>query len=257
MAFDIEFVRQIRLQEIAQALRYMQPGQQVLEIGAGAGWQSEVMMRHGLHVIAVDLPDTAYASYTVCPIIQYDGKHLPLAAHSMDVIFSSNVLEHVRHIEAFLVELRRVLRPDGRAIHMMPTPAWRWWTSLSHCGITGGRFYRKLRRYFTPSSGSSLTRSNAPEPIRSAPGLLPRVQAALWSGRHGEFGNAVTELYYFSHWRWQSLFERTGWCVERIEPNDLFYSGNSLCGPRIGFAARHRLSKVMGSACMMYIVHPV
>ena len=52
----------------------------------------------------------------------------------MDVVFSSNVLEHVAAIDAFLDETARVLKPEGRAIHILPTPAWRGWSMLTYYG---------------------------------------------------------------------------------------------------------------------------
>lgn len=52
----------------------------------------------------------------------YDGRTLPLAAASADVIFSEQVLEHVAPtlIDSYYSEEGRVLKPGGLAYHMVP-----------------------------------------------------------------------------------------------------------------------------------------
>ena len=43
----------------------------------------------------------------------YDGVNLPYADESYDVIWCKQVLEHVRHPDAVIAEVARVLRPGG------------------------------------------------------------------------------------------------------------------------------------------------
>jgi SAM-dependent methyltransferase len=66
--------------------------------------------------------------------LKADGS-LPLADASADVVFSSQVLEHVAHPDRYLTECARVLRPGGRlllsthgimALHRDPVDYWRW-----------------------------------------------------------------------------------------------------------------------------------
>lgn len=66
------------------------------------------------------------------PVIEYDGVNIPFADHSFDVVFSSNVLEHIRQIEPFQRELHRILTPEGRAVHIVPNFGWRFWANLAH-----------------------------------------------------------------------------------------------------------------------------
>ena len=40
-------------------------------------------------------------------------------------MFSSNTLEHVKQLDILLKEMRRVLKPRGTMVHILPTSAWR------------------------------------------------------------------------------------------------------------------------------------
>jgi SAM-dependent methyltransferase len=46
-------------------------------------------------------------------VVLYDGVHLPFADDSVPLVYSSQVLEHVRHPEPLLREVRRILQPGG------------------------------------------------------------------------------------------------------------------------------------------------
>ena len=86
----------------------------------------------GFVVEAIDLEQNPYAKNLVYNVISYDGKNIPFPDEYFDVVFSSNVLEHIAHIDQFLLEIKRVLKSNGIAIHILPTGSWRFWTNLSH-----------------------------------------------------------------------------------------------------------------------------
>ena len=63
------------------------------------------------------------------------GTTLPVADETVDCVVSFQVLEHVRHVGAYLEEARRILRPDGTLLlsthgvwpyHPHPDDFWRW-----------------------------------------------------------------------------------------------------------------------------------
>ena len=54
-----------------------------------------------------------------------DAADLPFEDDSFDLIFSSNVLEHVRQLNDAFDEMKRVLAPGGIMIHSMPTGTWK------------------------------------------------------------------------------------------------------------------------------------
>lgn len=52
--------------------------------------------------------------------VVYDGRRLPLAAGSVDLVYASSAFEHVEDLETALAEIARVLRPGGRLVAVAP-----------------------------------------------------------------------------------------------------------------------------------------
>jgi SAM-dependent methyltransferase len=116
---------------------YIRESDAVLDLGAG---YCEFLnaIRAG-RKIAVDLnPDTSrFAAGS--EVIQASGTDLsPVSSGSVDVVFSSNFLEHLPDKRAILVCLRecwRVLRPGGLFITLMPNIRYlpgRYWDYFDH-----------------------------------------------------------------------------------------------------------------------------
>lgn len=246
----------IRLIELEQVVRYFPQGARVLEIGAGAGWQARELARRGFDVVAIDVPQSNYTKVRVHPVIDYDGENIPLPDGSVDVVFSSNVLEHVPHIERFQTEMQRVLRPEGIAVHVMPTTAWRFWTSVTFFPDRLKKLALKLRSRSSRGAGDAIARGTAAPAMRGRRRLAIRLRNALLPPRHGERGNILTELYWFSSTYWLRLFRRTGWTVVATEPNGLLYSGQRLFGHLLTVDARRTLSRCLGSSCRIYVLRP-
>jgi SAM-dependent methyltransferase len=248
---DGSHLEQIRLAELARAMAWMPAGARVLEIGAGTGWQARRLAAAGFDVTAIDVADSNYRSARVWPIIDYDGQRIPAEDASFDVVFSSNVLEHVDDLRRFLPETARVLRPGGRAVHLVPSATWRLWTSLTHYPYVIGR----LITLAAPRTADPRCEGGRIEGVTSGSGRTSMLRKVLWSQRHGETGNALTELYYFSRRRWLRLFDETGWTVAAVGGNELFYSGYSVVGDSLSIEARNRLSHILGSSCHLFVLN--
>lgn len=65
-------------------------------------------------------------------LIEKDPYRLPFRDNSFDVIVSFQVMEHVKDYPEALCEIRRVLRPGGRCLHMFPS---RLRVVESHVGV--------------------------------------------------------------------------------------------------------------------------
>jgi SAM-dependent methyltransferase len=198
-----------------------------------------------------DLAGSQFSAHRVFPIEDYDGHRIPAADAAFDIAFSSNVLEHIAHGRAFQAELHRVLKPDGIAVHLLPTASWRLWTLAAHypwLAKAGSEVVRARMKGDRSEDAQVVARA---ADRRSAAQLISRV---LLSPRHGEVGNAVSELWHFSRHRWTPLFEDTGWRVVARDTNGLFYTGYSVLGWQLSLAARRRLSRLLGASCHIYVL---
>lgn len=218
----LEHLKSIRNHEMDVVLNMMPLEGKVLEIGAGTGWQAQVLETRGYDVRAIDLPSSIYLASQVWPVIEYDGKTIPFEDNAFDVVFSSNVLEHIPHVYEFQKEIHRVLKPGGCVIHVLPSSSWRFWTNITH----------PLRYCWT---------------IPNIHGLVANV--------HGEHAsNSLTEIYFFSRRWWNRLFRETGWEVAAQKSNGLFYTGTSIFDSRLTINLRRKISHVLGSSCNVFIL---
>ena len=246
---DLSHLDMIRTAEIEMVMGFFTPGARILEVGAGTGSQALQLKKHGYDVVAIEMSNSIYAANRVFPITDYDGKHIPLPDASVDIVFSSNVLEHVPDLTQMHSEIHRVLKPDGWCVHVVPTHGWRVWTTISSypealVGLAVALPQLVPRKW---STRDELARLGAAwyRTARYVGGrLIPR--------RHGERGNAISEIWLFHPEWWRRNFRENGFTVVYDEPMGLFYTGNALFGIHLGLAYRANLARVFGSACHLF-----
>jgi ubiquinone/menaquinone biosynthesis C-methylase UbiE len=124
--FSLDHLDAIRGAELDTIASLFPIGVRILEIGAGTGKQALELQRRGFEVTAIEVADSNYAAHRVFPIKDYDGRTIPMGDGSVDLVFSSNVLEHVEDLSRMHAEIRRVLAPGGACIHVLPTHTWRF-----------------------------------------------------------------------------------------------------------------------------------
>lgn len=95
-------------------------GKTGLDIGCHDGYWSDRLKQKGYGVNALDI-EPLYAG-----AITHDVEQgLPYADQSFDLIWCTEVLEHLRNPEFLFAEIKRVMRPGGTAI--LTTPNSHWW----------------------------------------------------------------------------------------------------------------------------------
>lgn len=238
----------IRKEEIDAVRPWFKPGMRILEIGGGNGYQAKLIASWGCEVQSIDLPRARAGKQYHFPVQDYDGQHVPFSDESFDLVFSSNVLEHVNDVESLLTESRRVLCRDGMAIHILPSPYWRVWTSLAHYVYVALRVIGRSQ----PVSGGVVP--SVAEKIEHR-GIWYVITRGLVAGPHGEYPSALSEMYYFSQHRWTKVFHDAGFEVVRTFKSGLFYTGYALL-PRLSLGSRRKIAKVLGSATSIYILRP-
>lgn len=115
----------------------LQPGDLVLDMGAGAGRHAFEVFRRGANIVALDynladLKDVSGLFHamvdagevpadTSASTVNGDGTRLPFADGTFDRIVCSEVMEHIPDDAAAASELARVLKPGGTIAVTVPT----------------------------------------------------------------------------------------------------------------------------------------
>lgn len=250
--FNIEFLHVIREFEYAQIVSRLPRGVRILEIGGGTGYQAKRLAQDGYQVSSIDVPNSNYADQLEFPVQPYNGRNIPFPDQTFDVVFSSNVLEHVLDLDQLQAEMRRVLRPGGYCLHLMPTGAWRFWTNLAH--------YTELIQRLAGLTPRLIPRGVSRKALSDALSVLglmahtARHYAIV--PRHGEKGTALSEIYTFSAHHWLRHFVSQNFAIQEASPTGLFYTGHMVLGNRLALSTRQKLAKLIGSACVIYVVRP-
>lgn len=251
--FNVEHLTRLRTHEMDVVVSHLRPGARVLEVGAGAGAQSLELMKRGFDVVALDVPDSNYRQDRLLEITEYDGRTIPFPDASFDVVFSSNVLEHISDLTQTHSEIRRILKPEGYAIHVLPTHVWRFWTTLS--AFPSALQYtwelRKRLQFRIPRNESEWKHDAG-----TAWAFLREISFPLRQRRHGERGNLITEYWYFRPAWWRRNFAAHGFEVVDEHPMGLFYTGH-MVRTSLTLEQRARLAERYGSACHLFKLRPL
>jgi len=101
------------------------PGERVLDLGCGSGRFMAALRDAGADPVGVEIAGAALdRARAVAPgadlrLLEPDGS-IPLEHGSVDLVWCSEVLEHVAGGVELLHEVRRVLRPGGRLLVTVP-----------------------------------------------------------------------------------------------------------------------------------------
>lgn len=201
-----------------------------LELGAGDGFQSALLLKYVGHLVATDinprileLPAHERLEYRVIDAEDV-GESFPTS--SFDLVFSSNLLEHLPTPERALAGVQRVLKDNGVTIHVMPSPFWKLCELLlyfpNHVIVLleqvlarGGSkvLEEKVRRHLPGRTKAA--------PLQQEPDNNPKVRKRPHSflyhwfipETHGVSDGHLEEFRVFRKSRWLAEFRRAGFQV--------------------------------------------
>jgi len=118
--------------------------QDVLEIGVGAGTHAELLARHARSFTGIDLTESAVTLTArrmqlfdlAARVERMDAESLRFPDGSFDFIWTWGVIHHSANTRRVLEEMRRVLRPGGRAVVMVYHR--NWWNYYVGAGLCEG-----------------------------------------------------------------------------------------------------------------------
>lgn len=250
----MNYLDQIRLGELDLILRELEryAGQRsfsdikILEIGAGSGAQTKKLRELGFNVTAIDIAESNHSKKRIIDIIEFDGVHLPFADYSFDIVYSSNVLEHVIDKDGLNKSIKKVLRSNGIALHYVPSEYWRIWSIFA--------FYPSLIKKIIRKVGGKLSNKTMPHFSQSKKITKDKIKLWMFPSVHGTSINVVSEISDFTERSWNRFFLKYGWAIVKKTKNNLFLTGEMLMGEKLSLKQRIRLSIYLGSTAYLYVL---
>ncbi len=208
-----------------------------LELGAGDGFQSGLLLPYTDRLVSTDYRVPAEAGDPRIEVRALPAEQVAdaFAPGEFDVVYSSNMLEHVPEPPVVLKAVSQVLADDGITIHVMPNRAWKlcqlilWIPHLAASALDDLITARSVRTVVArlrkstgePGSGDGGTEKNNPTVVRPRRSLLRKVLAPE---PHGVSPDHREEFAAFSRRRWERELRDAGFDIVAVLPGP-FSSG--------------------------------
>lgn len=134
----------------------------ILEIGSGDGFQLNHLSKLG-KVYGTDVhlssrfPHSAGSEYT---FLLANSEQIPFRDRTFDLIFSSNVIEHIVNKEAAFREMLRVGKQDCLFVHTVPTSYWKALSIITYYLYLPKKVLNKLKRMLAKDGSILNTATN-------------------------------------------------------------------------------------------------
>lgn len=227
-------LRSLRIREIKILSAFLKDRQFIscLELGAGEGWQSAQLKRFCSSVLATDLnEDRLFSGCKINGVTRsiVDAENLEDAFpnQKFDLIFSSNMLEHLPEPNLCLQQSKNILDDGGMIVHIVPNLTWRFLCALLYYPVK----LRNVIRMFTKTSGwnssglpvsdrSPGSRNNLKkDPVGQSlekNGFLSRILQRMLPPVHGVSDGVFQEALMFRKNAWAKLFIENGLVVDKV-----------------------------------------
>jgi len=264
------WINWVRQQEFGVTKKWLEPKAieraKILELGGGNGLLAKCLADIGFDVVSID---TEPAEQGCFPVRKGDCIDLEFDDNSFDVIFSSNVLEHVSDLNSAFSEMKRVLKDGGIMVHTMPTH----YSTIYTLALQPIGYFLKLAimvsyglkfAVFAVSGfkKSLADKASAPKsrkhPDMNRRNISDAIKYAnpirlLISWPHGSSSNCFTEIRDWRPESWRRRFGQAGFAVKEIIDLPLAYSRHDLFSFKF-MKARYWLAGHGKSACAAYLI---
>lgn len=121
-------IHKISFQELSKKLALYGNGKNVLEYGCGPGSHSFILAKYAKSVVSIDISDFAINNANLLAkeknisnlkFLEMNAEQLSFEADSFDMIYGNAIIHHL-DLEKSLSEIKRVLKPEGRAFFYEP-----------------------------------------------------------------------------------------------------------------------------------------
>jgi len=118
-------------------------GKKALDVGCREGYQSKLLEERGYKVTSIDIEK----KYEKCRIVDVNKK-LPFKDNYFDLIWCSEVIEHLKDPVKSVEEFRRIVKPSGVMIMTTPNSYCFLFRFLSLLGLTPEKIQNKDHKHF-------------------------------------------------------------------------------------------------------------
>lgn len=246
---NIHRLHDIRDQEIKliEDLLINSKRKNLLELGCGDGYQSQLLHKHFKSIISTDLNETR---------MNFDLKNLGINLEILDAecvgerfnkerfdfIFSSNLLEHLPNYNKCLNGISKVLKKDGLAIIILPNTLWRLSGIIFH-------YPNKIKNLINQILGRSKKSNSLLGNNIKTTRISNKFLNLIFPKAHGAYKNSLIELYEFSIFKWKKVFINNGFVIMEIRKGPLS------SGYRFGFKKiKYFISKLGFTTEYIYVL---
>ena len=120
------------------------PEDKILDFGCGNGSLVQALREDGYDAAGCDLQFKAGSTTSFLEKnghihkIQEPGYHLPFDDNTFDYIISETVFEHVQNTDETIAEIKRILKPGGVSLHLLPS---KWCPIENHVYVPMGSIW--------------------------------------------------------------------------------------------------------------------
>lgn len=216
--------------------------QKTLELGAGDGFQTKLLKRYSICVTAADYNYSRLKKTRGVDYMQLDAEEAgkKFKKSSFDLVYSSNMLEHLNYPDKSLRGIHRILKDDGITIHTMPTPFWKFCQMVFHYPNLMVLFIQNIR-----DLKGRMKQSTTNNPKSSKHSILRQI---IWPVPHGAYNSNIIEFIKFRKKRWLHEFDKSGFVVIKV------IKGPISSGYRFGFDTIRKILEKLGFASVYIYV---
>lgn len=217
----------------------------ILDFGAGDGFIIKLMKDNGFENIhGIDIYNSNYKPDT--NILSYSGNidDFPLNK-CYDVIFSSNVLEHIENQEEYLILFNKILNKNGLQIHVMPTHYWKFWNSLFYYYSLSKLIFKLIFKIKVQKKSKKNYKKDVNSGLKQSPFFI---------GRHGSIGSTFDEFFLFNPKNYFKILSKLDFKFKSFKI-PIIYSGHYFFGKFLPLSLRSFLSKFLGYSCHCFIIY--
>lgn len=216
-----KYLHSIRKKEIEAVLDFLKDKKvdSCIEFGAGDGYQTMLFSKRFNYYVSSDLNHKRLDKENFTQSVKYqnidaDNFDKNIFNKKFDVIFSSNMLEHLSKPDYFLKESSFILKEDGYAVHVIPSRLIKVSYILLHYFYLIRLFFNRIVNFkknkkifggFSDKNENNINSINKKEVSKFKKIFFPQI--------HGNYKSHLKEFVAYGRKSWEKKFKDNGYSI--------------------------------------------